>query len=290
MEKKSRKILDFSNFELLESNSSVEKSIQAKQKMKKAIVWCIAKKGFFSEMISALNIYGSSSVDTMCTNGISIVYGIDFVLNQTDKAVRMVLLHEVLHCFGQHQTRRGGRDPYMWNVAADYAINPILAPDCERGGDLEWPKENGEPIGLYEERFAGMNAEDIYEIVIKEKGDYSKNFGEVMDADKTPPPPDSKEDIVREVFKDIEIKPKEQPKPGGTPPPPPPPSPEEEGTARQAMPGEIIVVQEGPNKGKIFQVLDVDTAAGNALEIRELTAKQATAKLMSKSGGGGLIM
>jgi hypothetical protein len=290
MEKKYRRIIDFSNFELLESNSSIEKSIQANRKMKKAIVWCIAKKGFFSEMISALNIYGSSKVETMQTNGINIVYGIDFVLNQTEKAVRMVLLHEVLHCFGQHMTRRGGRDPYLWNVAADYAINPILAPDCEKEGDLEWPQENGEPIGLYEERFAGMNAEDIYEIVIKEKGDYGKNFGEVTDADVTPPPPDSEEDIVRRVFKEIEIKPKEQPKPGGTggtPPPPPPPKPEE--PARQAMPGEIIVVQEGPNKGKIFQVLDVNTAAGNAMELRELTAKQATAKLMSKSGGGGLM-
>jgi hypothetical protein len=33
----------------------------------------------------------------------------------------------------------------------------------------------------------------------------------------------------------------------------------------------------------------VNTAAGNAMELRELTAKQATAKLMSKSGGGGLM-
>ena len=277
-----RKISDFKSFELMESQSSIDKSIQARQKVKEAIVWCISNKGFFAEMISDLNVYGSKTVETMCTNGLNIIYGVDFVLDQSMGAVRLVLLHEVLHCFGQHMARRGGRDPYMWNVACDFAINPILAQEL-KPKDFEWPvftdrfdeKGNPLPMGLYEKRFEGMRAEDIYEIVIKEKKDYSKNFGEVIDATKKPPQPDNDEDIVRKTFKDIEVKP-DPPKPrqdgGSTPPPTPPKAP-----ARPALPGEIIVVKEGSAKGKIFQVLEVGSGG---LQVRELTPQEATRKLL----------
>lgn len=275
-----RKISDFQSFQLMESESSIDKSIQARQKVKQAIVWCISSKGFFAEMISDLNIYGSKSVPTMQTNGLNIVYGVDFVLNQSMAAVRLVLLHEVLHCFGQHMSRRGGRDPYMWNVAADFAINPILAQELKPGA-FEWPvftegPKAGQSMGLYEKRFEGMRAEDIYEIVMKEKKDYSNNFGEVIDADKKPVQPDNEEDIVRKTFKDIEVKP-DPPKPpqppgGGSPPSPPPKGPD-----RPAMPGEIIVVKEGSAKGKIFQVLEVGSGG---LQVRELTPQEATRKLL----------
>ena len=277
-----RKISDFKSFELMESQSSIDKSIQARQKVKEAIVWCISSKGFFAEMISDLNVYGSKTVETMCTNGLNIIYGVDFVLDQSMGAVRLVLLHEVLHCFGQHMARRGGRDPYMWNVACDFAINPILAQEL-KPKDFEWPvftdrfdeKGNPLPMGLYEKRFEGMRAEDIYEIVIKEKKDYSGNFGEVIDATKKPPQPDNDEDIVRKTFKDIEVKPdppKPRPDGGSTPPPTPPKAP-----ARPALPGEIIVVKEGSAKGKIFQVLEVGSGG---LQVRELTPQEATRKLL----------
>lgn len=270
-----RKVKDFHEFELLESNSSIDKSIKAKQKVKQAIIWCMTSKGFFAEMILDLNIYGSNSVKTMQTNGLNIVYGTDFVLDQSMAAVRLVLLHEVLHCYAQHMSRRGGRDPYMWNVAADFAINAILAQELKTG-EFEWPRSpDGKPFGLYEERFAGKRAEDIYEIVMVEKGDYSENFGEVIDADKKPAQPDNEEDIVRKTFKDIKVKP-DPPKPpgggggGGEEP--------EKGDDRAAMPGEIIVIKEGPSKGKIFQVLEVGTSG---LQVRELTPKEATRKLLS---------
>ena len=68
-----RKISDFKSFELMESQSSIDKSIQARQKVKEAIVWCISSKGFFAEMISDLNVYGSKTVETMCTNGLNII-------------------------------------------------------------------------------------------------------------------------------------------------------------------------------------------------------------------------
>jgi predicted metal-dependent peptidase len=113
---------------LIFEDSMRDKSIQARIKVQRAILWITINRGFFAQLLSNLNIYGSSKIDppTMCTNGFNIVYHPDFVLKQSDAAIRFVLCHEVLHCVGDHMSRRGNRNPLLWNYAADYAINPIL--------------------------------------------------------------------------------------------------------------------------------------------------------------------
>ncbi len=37
-----------------------------------------------------------------------------------------LLLHEILHAALQHIGRRGGRDPWLWNVAADLVVNHMI--------------------------------------------------------------------------------------------------------------------------------------------------------------------
>jgi predicted metal-dependent peptidase len=52
----------------------------------------------------------------------------------TDDERRFVIAHELLHAGLRHDTRAGGRDPWLWNVACDYVINGWLT---EMGvGDL----------------------------------------------------------------------------------------------------------------------------------------------------------
>jgi hypothetical protein len=96
----------------------------------------------------------------MCTDGESIIFHPDFVAKHTDEEIRLVLIHEVLHCLNRHHERRGNRDPRKWNIACDYAINPMLMDES----GLSFPKdESGKLAGLYEEKFVGMRAEDIYD-------------------------------------------------------------------------------------------------------------------------------
>jgi len=66
------------------------------------------------------------SLPTMATDGCRIVYNPTFVDQLKSAELEGVLAHEVLHCALGHQCRRGGRDPGLWNEAADLAINPIL--------------------------------------------------------------------------------------------------------------------------------------------------------------------
>ena len=69
------------------------------------------------------------------------------------------LAHEVLHPALQHHTRRGDRDRKRWNMACDFAINPLLL-----DAGLTLPKDV-----LIDHRFRGMSAERIYNL-IEEQG------------------------------------------------------------------------------------------------------------------------
>lgn len=197
---------------LIFEDSMRDKSIQARIKVQRAILWITINRGFFAQLLSNLNIYGSSKIDpaTMCTNGFNIVYHPDFVLKQSDAAIRFVLCHEVLHCVGDHMSRRGNRNPLLWNYAADYAINPILnAEITER--IFSWPlQDDGSRMGLYEEKYSGMRAEDIYDDIMKdqamqdelEKMKQKNNLGEVEDANDNLPQPDYEEDVAQRRFQD----------------------------------------------------------------------------------------
>lgn len=72
---------------------------------------------------------------------------------------RFVLAHEMLHAALRHGDRVGARDPYLWNVAADYVINGWLV---EMGvGEM--------PDGLlYDPELAGMSAEAVYDQIAKD--------------------------------------------------------------------------------------------------------------------------
>lgn len=153
------------------NESDYQKEVDARVRVNLALLWINARKGFFAQLLSKLNIYGVSDprYQTMCTNGFNIQYHPDFVLSQSDAAIRFVLCHEILHCVGDHMSRRGNRDPLIWNYACDYAINPILNVEVVSKA-FEWPvNSDGSRMGLYEEKYEGMKAEDIYELLVEDK-------------------------------------------------------------------------------------------------------------------------
>ena len=210
-----QKVKNFSQFvvENLDptlNESDYQKEIDARVKVHRNLLWINARKGFFAQLLSKLNIYGVSDprYQTMCTNGFNIQYHPDFVLGQSDPAIRFVLCHEILHCVGDHMSRRGSRDPLLWNYACDYAINPILNVEVV-GGAFEWPANlDGSRMGLYEEKYEGMKAEDIYDLLVDDKQQQEKadeafkddpqKGMHVIDADEDLGEP-NEESVVQEV-------------------------------------------------------------------------------------------
>lgn len=62
----------------------------------------------------------------------------------TPEKVAGLWLHEVLHLVNTHARRRGSRDPKLFNVAGDLAINPSVREiGCELPDGGVWPKEFG---------------------------------------------------------------------------------------------------------------------------------------------------
>jgi predicted metal-dependent peptidase len=102
-----------------------------------------------------------TSVSTMQTDGVSIRFNPDFVAGLSRAALRASIAHETLHNAALHHTRRGDRDLRRWNIACDYAINPLLA---EAGFEM--------PEGvLLDPAYAGMSAEAIYDKLPHATGD-----------------------------------------------------------------------------------------------------------------------
>lgn len=198
------------NFDPALNESDYQKEIDARVKVHRNLLWINARKGFFAQLLSKLNIYGVSDprYQTMCTNGFNIQYHPDFVLGQSDPAIRFVLCHEILHCVGDHMSRRGSRDPLLWNYACDYAINPILNVEVVDKA-FEWPVNlDGSRMGLYEEKYEGMKAEDIYDLLVEDKQQQEKadeafkddpqKGMHVIDADEDLGEP-NEESVVQEV-------------------------------------------------------------------------------------------
>ena len=116
---------------------------------------------------------------TACTDGRKIYINPEFWMGLTDDERVGVVAHEVMHPALMHHTRRMGRDPMKWNIAADGAINQIL-----KESGLTLPSDcvlPGKPP--LSKAAPGLSAEEYYELIDK---DYEKQksytlIGDVMD-------------------------------------------------------------------------------------------------------------
>src|SRR5215469_3054112 len=130
----------------------------ASLRIQKARTALVLDHPFFGSLLFRLKDRPSSAVKTMATDGVSLLWNPEFVDTLNAATLAGTLAHEVMHPALHHHLRRSGRDPKRWNVACDYAINPLL---IDAGLKL--------PEGvLVEDRFRGMSAEQIYNLLESE--------------------------------------------------------------------------------------------------------------------------
>jgi predicted metal-dependent peptidase len=129
--------------------------IPSETRIQKARTTLLLDHPFFGTLLFRLGGKASRSVATMATDGVSLFYNPEFVETLNAAELAGVLAHEVMHPALQHHTRRGDRDPTRWNMACDYAINPMLL-----DAGLTLPKDV-----LLDHRFRGMSAERIYNLI-----------------------------------------------------------------------------------------------------------------------------
>jgi predicted metal-dependent peptidase len=138
-------------------------------RIQKARTLLLLDHAFFGALIFKLKPVQSRQISTMATDGKSLFFNPRFLEEIAPEQLIGTLAHEVMHPALGHHTRRGDRDPKLWNMACDYAINPIL---IDAGLKL--------PDGiLNDRRFRNMSAEQIYNILAQEQeqGNPQNNSG-----------------------------------------------------------------------------------------------------------------
>ncbi len=110
----------------MEAGNAMTKHLTPAVRIQKARTALLLDHPFFGSLLFRLGGRASGSIQTMATDGVSLFYNPAFVETLNAAELAGVLAHEVMHPALQHHTRRGDRDLKRWNIACDYAINPLL--------------------------------------------------------------------------------------------------------------------------------------------------------------------
>jgi predicted metal-dependent peptidase len=89
---------------------------------------------------------------TTFSDGKTFFYNAEYIATLDLDQTQFALSHEALHCALSHFYRRGHRIRTRWDLACDYAVNPMLINDGLKPT----------PGAIYLKEYEGMTAEEIY--------------------------------------------------------------------------------------------------------------------------------
>lgn len=112
----------------------------------------ILDKPFLGALVLRLPLKPANWCRTTATDARALYYNPRWIDSLSNAQVQFALAHEALHCALGHFARRGHRVRRKWDMACDFAVNPILVD--------EGLKPPGEAIVL--DVYRGMAAEEIY--------------------------------------------------------------------------------------------------------------------------------
>lgn len=90
--------------------------------------------------------------NTTFSDGKTFYYNAEYINSLDIDQTQFALSHEALHCALSHFYRRGHRIKKRWDLACDYAVNPMLINDGLKPT----------PDAAYLKQYRGMTAEEIY--------------------------------------------------------------------------------------------------------------------------------
>lgn len=129
-------------------------------------------------LFSGLFMVGKTSVDdntpTACTNGRDARYGRNFVNSLSDKELAFLVMHENMHKCYRHLTTWKSLhdiDHGLANLACDHVINIMLNDMDMMEKTLTHPRDpkTGKRMGAFDERFRGMDAKQVFDILREEQ-------------------------------------------------------------------------------------------------------------------------
>ena len=148
-------------FENLVGPTDSKIDFQARERLVTARIGLLLRHSFFGNLATRMQLINADLwCSTAATDGQKFYYNSRFIMMLKPKEVEFLVGHEVLHVVYDHMGRRDNRDPEIWNIADDYAVN----------ADLKRHKV-GQFITsvpcLYEQKYDGKAAEAIYDDLMK---------------------------------------------------------------------------------------------------------------------------
>jgi predicted metal-dependent peptidase len=132
-------------------------------KLLKAKIELMTRSAFISTIALSLRHVITNATPTADVNGTVIRYNPEFLEKQTVLQFAGLMAHECWHVAFQHLSRRGNRDPVIWNVAGDYIINHLLT---KAGFEI--------PVGgLLDKKYGDeWSTDGVYDDLMKNKKDF----------------------------------------------------------------------------------------------------------------------
>ncbi|HIB31086.1 MAG TPA: hypothetical protein EYO25_03785 [Candidatus Thioglobus sp.] len=141
---------------IYENNTDNVDLEEIENKLTKARTQLILDKPFLGNLVLRLPMKAAGSwCRTSATDAKSFYYNPSFIEKLDNHQTKFVLIHEALHCALTHFARRGNRDKHKWDLACDFAINPLLVKEGFR------PPLDVPIFSKYE----SMIAEEIYPMI-----------------------------------------------------------------------------------------------------------------------------
>ena len=124
------------------------------QKLATARTRLILDKPFLGALVLRLPMVAADKkwCETTFSDGKTFYYNPHYIDALDTEQTQFALSHEALHCALSHFHRRGHRVKHRWDLACDYAINPLLINDGLKPT----------PDAMYLREYEGMTAEEIY--------------------------------------------------------------------------------------------------------------------------------
>ena len=130
---------------------------EVREKLITARVGLLLRASFFGNLATRLKLVNADEwCSTAATDGRHFYYNSRFIQMLRPKEIEFLFGHEVLHCVYDHFGRRGDRDPQLFNIANDFAVNADLIK--HRVGE----KITTVPC-LHDPKYDGLSSEEIYD-------------------------------------------------------------------------------------------------------------------------------
>ena len=123
-------------------------------KLVAARTWLIIDTPFLGALVLRLPLVAADPkwCRTTATDARSFYYNRDYIKALSFEQTKFILAHEALHCALSHFARREHRNKHRWDLACDFAINPLLTADGLKPA----------PEALILDAYRDMTAEEIY--------------------------------------------------------------------------------------------------------------------------------